>query len=126
MIYVPSKDNYDPSKELRGGGTSHEHPVPFASFNKLTWRRWLFNRCRASMDHEMGEMVRWGDLRPFAPTHGPGEDPYTVREYRDPIDALTTQSGMVRISHGSQQTTPMNTLSENEIARLRQEMWEQG
>jgi hypothetical protein len=119
-IYVPAQNNYDPSQERT---TRHEHPVPWADFKSKTWRKWLFDRCRASMDHEMGEMVRWGDLRPFAPTHGPGEDPYTVREYRDPIDALTTQDGSVRISHGSQQLTTRENMGEEVLRVLREEMW---
>lgn len=121
MIYVPAKDNYDPSKERT---TSHEHPVPFADYNAKTWRKWIFDRCRASMDHEMGEMVRWGDVRPFAPTHGPGECPYTVREYRDPIDALTTQHGGVRVAHGSQQVRGSAELLNRDKEGLRRAMWE--
>lgn len=120
MIYVPAQDNYDPSRHRT---TSHEHAVPFANFNAKTWRRWLFDKCRASMDHEMGEMVRWGDVRPFAPTHGPGECPYTVREYRDPLDALTTQDGSIRIGHGSQETVDRADLHPNHAMGLRETMW---
>ena len=40
--------------------------------------------------------ARWDEDRPFAPCHGPGEDPYTVHEYRPEVDAFTTQDGSVR------------------------------
>jgi hypothetical protein len=35
-------------------------------------------------------------MRPFLPTHGPGEDPYANREYRNEDDAFTTQDGTLR------------------------------
>jgi hypothetical protein len=121
MIHVSARDNYDANQRRT---TSHEHLAPPASYNEKTWRRWIFDRCLASMAHEMGEQVRWGDIRPFAPTHGPGEDPYTVREYRDPIDVLTTQYGRVRVAHGSQDARDRSNLSQAEADRLRREMWE--
>jgi hypothetical protein len=120
MIKVPSRDNYDYSRKLT---TLHEHSVPWAEFNEKTWKRWLFDKCLASMIHEMGEMVRWGDVRPFAPTHGPGECPYTLREYRDPMDALTTQNGHVRAGHGSQKTVARENLQTEAVDKLRCEMW---
>lgn len=123
MIFVKSRDNYDASKERT---TRHEHPAPICTFIEKSWRRWLFDRCRASMDHEMGEMIRWGDVRPFAPTHGPGEDPYVVREYRDPLDALTTQTGSVRTSHGGQEKMPIGDLTDDQVHDLRQQMWKVG
>lgn len=120
VITVHSADNYDPENKR---WTAHFHPVPIATYNEKTWRRWLFDRCRASMDHELGEMVRWGDVRPFAPTHGPGECPYTVREYRDPLDALTTQNGKVRRAHGSQEACAREDLSSDVVEVLRDQMW---
>lgn len=120
MIYVPSHDNYDYSAERT---TSHEHPVPWAAYNAMTWKEWLYERCLLSMTHEMGEMVRWGDVRPFAPTHGPGDDPYRPRQYRDPIDALTTQRGMVRVEHGLQNVIEKRYLTPGVAERLRKQMW---
>lgn len=74
----------------------HYFPVPAATYNERTWRRWVFEMCRRVMNHEIGEWMRWGNDRPFAPMHGPGEDPYTVHEIRPVTDALTTQSGAMR------------------------------
>lgn len=74
----------------------HFRPVPTATFNEKTWRRWLFEQCLAVENHELGEWFRDGAERPFAPLHGPGEDPYTVHEFRPEADALTTQDGSLR------------------------------
>ena len=74
----------------------HFRPVPEATYNEASWRRWLFRQCLDIENHEIGEWFRDGDERPFQPLHGPGEDPYTVHEFRPMIDALTTQDGSVR------------------------------
>ena len=74
---------------------SHFFPVPIATYNEKTWRRWIFEMCRRVENHELGEWFRVGGVRPFAPLHGPGEDPYTVHEYRSELDAQTTQDGTV-------------------------------
>lgn len=75
---------------------SHFHPVPIATYNEKTWKRWIYEQCRRTENHEIGEWLRWGDDRPFAPLHAPGEDPYTVHEFRDNVDAQTTQDGSMR------------------------------
>ena len=61
--------------------------------------------CRRVENHELGEWFRIGDERPFAPLHGPGEDPYTVHEYRREADALTTQDGSTRQPYRSKEQT---------------------
>jgi len=80
---------------------SHFFPVPTATYNERTWRRWLFERCRGVENHELGEWFRDGAERPFQPLHGPGEDPYTVHEFRPEVDGLTTQDGSVREPYGT-------------------------
>jgi len=75
---------------------SHYFPVPTATYNERSWRRWVFEMCRRVENHELGEWFRIGAERPFAPLHGPGEDPYTVHEYRSMKDQLTTQNGSIR------------------------------
>ena len=74
----------------------HFFPVPEATYNEKTWRRWIFEQCRRLENHELGEWFRIDDERPFQPLHGPGEDPYTVHEFRPEVDGLTTQDGSVR------------------------------
>lgn len=75
---------------------NHLFPVPIATYNEKSWRRWVFEMCRRVENHELGEWFRVGHMRPFLPLHGPGEDPYTVHEFRDRVDALTTQDGFIR------------------------------
>lgn len=95
VITIDGVDNYDHSKHL---AISHYHPVPITTYNEKSWRRWIFEQCLRTMNHELGESLRFGEdeVRPFAPMHGPGEDPYTVHEIRSETDALTTQSGALR------------------------------
>lgn len=74
----------------------HYFPVPTTTWNEQSWKRWIFDCCLGVETHEVGEWTRWGDERPFAPCHGPGENPYVVHEYRDDKDRRTTQDGSVR------------------------------
>lgn len=92
VIQIASEDNYHPG---RAWTVDHYHPVPIATYNEKTWRRWVFEKCLATMNHELGEALRFGpdEVRPFVPMHGPGEDPYTIHEWRSEEDARTTQSG---------------------------------
>lgn len=98
IIRIRDFDNYPPY----GPKTiDHVHPVPITTYNEKSWRRWIFDQCLRTMNHEIGESLRFtgeglDPVRPFAPMHGPGEDPYTVHETRPEIDALTTQDGSLR------------------------------
>lgn len=93
VISVTGPDAADPEREMT---VRHFFPVPSASYNAATWRRWIFDRCRCVENHELGEWFRLDGERPFAPLHGPGEDPYTVHEFRDDVDRRTSQWGTVR------------------------------
>lgn len=89
---------YDAPDSRRTGHTvtiDHHFPVPEATYNEKTWRRWIFECCRKVEDHELGEWFIDGAERPFAPLHGPGEDPYTVHEFREVVAAHTNQRGDV-------------------------------
>lgn len=92
VITVPGVDSYHPDQRLT---VSHFFPVPIATFNEKTWRRWIFEMCRRVENHELGEWFQVDGARPFAPLHGPGEDPYTFHEFRDESDARTIQDGSV-------------------------------
>ena len=92
VITVPGRDTYRPERSLT---VRHFFPVPTTTFNEKSWRRWIFEMCRRLENHELGEWFKIGDERPFAPLHGPGEDPYTVHEFRDDVDARTIQNGTV-------------------------------
>lgn len=95
IIQIQGRNNYDHTKPFT---VNHVHPVPYTTYNEKSWRRWIFDQCIRTMNHEIGESLRFGpnEERPFAPMHGPGEDPYTVHEWRPESDALTTQDGTLR------------------------------
>lgn len=95
LILVITVLGVDANDAKRPMGVRHSHPVPIATFNEKSWRRWIFEMCRKVEDHELGEWFKVGDERPFAPLHGPGEDCYTVHEFRDDVDRRTMQSGRV-------------------------------
>jgi hypothetical protein len=92
VITVYGNDSYSPEQGLR---VAHSFPVPIATYNEKTWRRWIFEMCRRVENHELGEWFKIGEERPFAPLHGPGEDPYTVHEFRAQVDGQTLQDGSV-------------------------------
>lgn len=93
VITATGPDASDPDCDI---SVSHYFPVPVATYNEKTWRRWIFECCRGVENHELGEWFRIYGERPFAPLHGPGEDPYLVHEFRDDIDRRTRQDGIVR------------------------------
>lgn len=93
VITIDGVDNYDHDSPRV---VDHYHPVPITTYNEKSWRRWVLEQCLRTMNHELGEALNFNGERPFAPMHGPGEDPYTVHEVRSEIDALTTQLGTLR------------------------------
>jgi hypothetical protein len=90
VITVDGWNAAAPETQIR---VAHFFPVPEATYNLKSWRRWLFEQCRRVENHELGEWFQIDGERPFAPLHGPGEDPYTVHEFRDELDARTLQDG---------------------------------
>lgn len=75
-------------------------PVPAATFNRASWQRWLFDRLTDVERHEQMERFAIGSERPFAPTHGPGDDPYVVHEYGSDLQRRTAFTG--RVNEGEQ------------------------
>jgi len=59
---------------------NHYLPVPPAAYDERSWRRWLFEQVRLVELHECMEFFQVGDDKPFAPSHGYGQNPYLVRE----------------------------------------------
>lgn len=100
-IIVYGYDNFNHERKFN---VRHERPVPIATYNVKSWRRWILDQCLAVEAHEVCENLRFIDgdneMRPFLPTHGPGEDPYAIREYRNEDDAFTTQDGSMRVGPG--------------------------
>lgn len=92
-FHVPCRDAYHP-EDASYPGVHHTHPVPPATFNRGSWERWLHDRLMESLVHEAGESITFERAehsgpdgepemtvrRPFAAFHGPGDDPYIVRD----------------------------------------------
>jgi len=72
---------------------NHYMPVPPAAFDERSWRRWLFDQCLLVERHEAMEFFAIDDERPYAPSHGPGNDPYIVREVGTETDQRTSFRG---------------------------------
>jgi len=91
---------------------SHYMPVPPAAYDVNSWQRWLFEQLLLVERHECmeffafrvasvqhpGEFASLADhqrglARPYAPNHGPGNDPYTVRELTTETEQRTSFRG---------------------------------
>lgn len=75
---------------------NHYFPVPPAAYDERSWRRWLLDRLLDVERHECCEFFRIGDERPYAPHHGPGNDPYIVFEHGTAEDVRTSFRGEVK------------------------------
>lgn len=95
-IQTVSFDTYHPDRG-RSYRVLHTFPVPPATYNRQSWTRWLFDRYVAVLTHEAMEFFQVAGYRPFAPNHGPGHDPYVVREETTDLDRRTQFTG--RIDH---------------------------
>lgn len=114
IITTCGYDSYHPDR----GETyrvNHYMPVPPASFNRRSWQNWLFEQLLLVERHECAEFFalwpvhddgQWfaptppaGEdpvlARPFAPAHGPGNDPYMVLTHGTDLDRRTRYTGEV-------------------------------
>jgi hypothetical protein len=71
-------------------------PVPAATYDKRSWRRWLFERILDVERHEAMEHFEIDGERPYSPSHGPGNDPYFIREVGTETDQRTSFRGKVK------------------------------
>jgi len=98
-------NSYDHAEMME---VAHYFAVPPATYNRASWMRWLFDRLGDVDDHERmedftldvsalgAEGAAEGELvRPYAPNHGPGWDPYLVTVERTALDRQTSFRGEV-------------------------------
>jgi hypothetical protein len=71
----------------------HYMLVPPAAFDERSWRRWLLEQILLVERHEACEFFQINGDRPYAPSHGPGNDPYLIREVGTDEDARTSFRG---------------------------------
>jgi hypothetical protein len=93
IIMTATVNTYRPDENIY---VNHLFPVPPAAYDTRSWRRWLFERFHDVELHECAEFFQIGDERPFAPSHGPGNDPYLIREIGTDVDQRTTFRGEVK------------------------------
>lgn len=100
---------YHSYHEERGETYSVHHymPVPAATYNRASWRRWLLDQCLLVERHEACEFFAVAGTKPYAPSHGPGSDPYLVREVGTDEDVRTSYLGAVKPAEPS--TTTVET-----------------
>lgn len=91
------RDSYHPERILP---VNHYFAVPPATYDYRSWQRWLFDRLGDVDTHERMEDFAVCDspgsehvTRPYAPQHGPGNDPYRVCEYASDEDRRTSFRG---------------------------------
>lgn len=79
---------------------AHYKIVPAATFTKEAWERWILDQCVEIETHEACEFARFvyddGVDRPFAPLHGPGENPYVIHEFSTDEQRRTSFRGVVK------------------------------
>lgn len=107
VIYADVYDTYEPNKRRP---VNHYFIVPAATYDKESWRRWLLDCILKVEQHEACEWFviveqDWYKgqdekqhrltVRPFAPNHGPGRDPYTIFEYVNEETRRTSFRGEV-------------------------------
>lgn len=71
----------------------HYMPVPPAAYDERSWRRWLLDQLLLIERHEACEFFQIGDERPYAPHHGPGNDPYIIFDHGTDKDVRTSFRG---------------------------------
>lgn len=89
-IVVCTPDSYHPEQNTV---VHHYMIIPAASYNARSWKRWLFDQILLVEQHEAAEFFRIGGVRPYAPLHGPGNDPYLVAELASDQDRRTSFRG---------------------------------
>lgn len=89
-ILIDTPDSYNPERHRR---VMHYMPVPPAAYDDRSWRRWVFDQIMLVELHEAMEFFQVDGERPYAPSHGPGNDPYMVREVGTDLDRRTSYLG---------------------------------
>lgn len=76
-VLVVGLNSYPPHDPIR---VRHLFPVPPAAYNRASWQHWLFDQLLLVERHECMEWYTIDGVKPFAPNHGFGEDPYIVHD----------------------------------------------
>lgn len=90
VINVATVNSYPPHDEIR---VNHYMLVPPAAYDERSWRRWLLDQILLVERHEACEFFTIDGDKPYAPSHGPGNDPYLIREFGTDEDRRTSFRG---------------------------------
>lgn len=82
--------------EVTNRRVHHLFIVPAAAYDARSWRRWLLDRLLDVESHECCEFFTLYGDKPYAPSHGPGNDPYLIREVGTDVDQRTSFRGAVK------------------------------
>jgi hypothetical protein len=74
----------------------HYFPVLPAAFDRRSWQRWLLDRFLDVERHEACEFFTIDGEKPYAPHHGPGNDPYIIFDHGTDEDVRTSFRGDVK------------------------------
>lgn len=88
LIDTPNSYNQDERRQVM-----HYMPVPPAAFDRRSWQRWLFEQLLLVERHEACEFFTVDGVKPYAPHHGPGNDPYIVFDHGTDADVRTSFRG---------------------------------
>lgn len=89
-IVTDTVNSYDHDKPMY---VNHLFIVPAAAYDERSWLRWLFECFHQVEFHECMEFFTIDGVKPFAPSHGPGNDPYLLREVGTEVDRRTSFRG---------------------------------
>jgi len=92
-IRITTPDSYNPETKR---SVMHYMPVPPAAYNEQSWRRWLLEQLLLVERHEACEFFQINGQRPYAPHHGPGNDPYIIFDIGTDEDVRTSYLGVVK------------------------------
>lgn len=107
LTFVVTADTMDAYHPDEPRPVAHYFIVPAATYDERSWLRWLLDCLLKVETHECCEYFQLAiDVelrgrqhhaleRPYAPSHGPGNDPYTIRELSTELDQRTSFRGAV-------------------------------
>lgn len=94
-IVTSGYDSYHPDRG-QNYRVHHYMPVPPAAYDRRSWQRWLFEQVLLVERHEAMEFFVVAGEHPYAPNHGPGNDPYIVSELSTDEDRRTSFRGITK------------------------------
>lgn len=95
LTLVITTDTVNSYRHAQPINVNHLFIVPAAAYDERSWRRWLFECFHQVELHEAMEFFTIGGEKPYAPSHGPGSDPYLLREVGTELDVKTSFRGDV-------------------------------